>query len=83
MTGLELRHWGISWGFTHKDAADALGIGRSSYCKYLLLLKIPENVRLATIGYDAEKKLQIDDKYKLLKRKYDLIAEIINGRGRV
>lgn len=78
MTGLELRHWAHSWGFTHTDAADAIGIGRSSFCKYLKSMDVPENVRLATMGYNAEKKVQIDCKYKLLKRKYDRIKEIVN-----
>jgi len=77
MTGLELRHWARSWNFTHSDAAEALGIGRSSFCKYLLMQKIPEVVRLASIGHDSEKAVVIDDKYKLLKRRYERIESII------
>ncbi len=78
MTGLELRQWAISWGFTATEAAEALGIGRSSYFKWLKTMTIPENVRLACVGYDAVNKTQIYDKYKLLKRKYDRIEKIIN-----
>ena len=77
MGGVELRHWGRSWGFTHTEAAKALGIGRSSYCNYIARVRVPDNVRLATIGYDATQQSRIDNKYKLLKSKFDRITLIM------
>ena len=79
MTGLELRHWAVSWGFNYTEAAESLGIGRSTMFKYMKAIKVPENIRLATIGYDAEKKLIIEDKYKVAKRKLDLIKKTLEG----
>jgi len=53
MTGLELRHWAHSWDFTHGEAATALGIGRSSFCKYIKQLRVPEFVRLAVARHEG------------------------------
>jgi len=80
MTGLELRYWAVAWGFNHQEAAEAIGIGRSTFCKYLKEVAVPENVRLATMGYDAEKMSLIETKYTLLKRKYDAIEKIVTGK---
>jgi len=79
MTGLELRHWAISWGFDYGEASEAIGIGRSTFFKYMKALSVPENIRLATIGHDAEKKVIIDDKYKIARRKLDIIKKTIEG----
>ena len=76
MTGLELRHWAHSWDFTHGEAATALGIGRSSFCKYIKQLRVPEFVRLACMGHDHEKKVTIETEWRALKRDIEEIARI-------
>lgn len=48
MTSDDLRAWQKRMGFTYDTAAQALGIGRTTYADYLRTGKIPRVVFLAT-----------------------------------
>ena len=54
MTGKQLEQWAVEHNFTWQEAADALGIGRTSFWKYIKMDEIPRVVHLAIKGYEFE-----------------------------
>lgn len=54
-SGLDLELWRAAWDYTAADAADAIGIGRSTYFRYIKYDKLPKSVYLAVIGHNTQK----------------------------
>ncbi|MBX9900796.1 MAG: helix-turn-helix transcriptional regulator [Burkholderiaceae bacterium] len=54
MTVDALRAWQKRMGYTYDTAAQALGIGRTTYADYLRTGKIPRVVFLATLAIEKQ-----------------------------